>query len=171
MADGEVVDVVSRAQLFRCDDPSAPELNTDPVVQGEGLARVAEQVKWHCVLLAALTLLLLAVVLLPFSLPSWPCPVLSLVRGPLWGRFAPFFMNLLTLGWTFRACGAFFRLRRRLRLGRATVLTLGALRGLRRGVASCHNATDCTTRHGRRPGRAGNVHPIRADPRHTAQDA
>ena len=111
--------VGERFDLFRCDDPSAPELNTDPVVQGEGLARVAEQVKWHCVLLAALTLLLLAVVLLPFSLPSWPCPVLSLVRGPLWGRFAPFFMNLLTLGWTFRACGAFFRLRRRLRKGEA----------------------------------------------------
>ena len=73
--------VGERFDLFRCDDPSAPELNTDPVVQGEGLARVAEQVKWHCVLLAALTLLLLAVVLLPFSLPSWPCPVLSLVRG------------------------------------------------------------------------------------------
>lgn len=94
-------------------DPEAPELHTDPVVQSYTLEQVAKRAKRTCILLTTLTLVMLAVVLLPFFLFS--TPILTwLVESPTSGNLPVILLDLLSTAMTVQAYRSFFRLRRRL---------------------------------------------------------
>ncbi|MBM6884938.1 DUF2812 domain-containing protein [Pseudoflavonifractor phocaeensis] len=97
-------------------DPEAPELHTDPVVQSYALEQVAKRAKRTCILLTALTLVMLAALLLPFFLLS--TPILTwLVESPASGNLPVILLDLLSTAMTVQAYRSFFRLRRRLEEG------------------------------------------------------
>ena len=97
-------------------DPEAPELHTDPVVQSYALEQVANRAKRTCILLTALTLVMLAAVLLPFFLFS--TPILTwLVESPTSGNLLVILLDLLSTAMTVQAYRSFFRLRKRLEEG------------------------------------------------------
>ena len=97
-------------------DPEAPELHTDPVVQSYALEQVAKRVKRTCILLTALTLVMLVLIVLPFFLLSSPI-LYQLVENPVGGNLPVLLLEILSTGMTLRTYGAFFRLRRRLEGG------------------------------------------------------
>ena len=100
--------------LYRNDDPEAPELHTDPVVHSYALDRISRSLR---ILTAVLVLCFvgeLAALLLPYLLSD--APVLLLLNAS--GITALSVLVLfLVLGMEFRSLGSFFRLRRRLREG------------------------------------------------------
>lgn len=97
-------------------DSEAPELHTDPVVQSYALEQVANRAKRTCILLTALTLVMLAAVLLPFFLFS--TPILTwLVESPTSGNLLVILLDLLSTAMTVQAYRSFFRLRKRLEEG------------------------------------------------------
>lgn len=102
--------------LYANRDPDAPELHTDPVVQSYALEQVAKRAKRTCILLTALTLVMLAAVLLPFFLLS--TPILTwLIESPTSGNLFVILLDLLSTAMTIQAYRSFFRLRRRLAEG------------------------------------------------------
>ena len=100
--------------LYRNDDPEAPELHTDPVVHSYALDRISRSLR---ILTAVLVLCFvgeLAVLLLPYLLSD--APVLLLLDVSVIATLS--ILVLLLLLWVeFRSLGSFFRLRRRLRKG------------------------------------------------------
>lgn len=97
-------------------DPEAPELHTDPVVQSYALEQVAKRAKRTCILLTALTLVMLILIFLPFFLLS--APILhQLVENPVGGSLLYLILDILSTSMTIRSYRAFFRLRRRLEEG------------------------------------------------------
>ena len=100
--------------LYRNDDPGAPELHTDPVVHSYALDRVSRSLR---ILTAVLVLCFvgeLAALLLPYLLSD--TPVLLLLDVSVIATLS--ILVLLLLLWVeFRSLGSFFRLRRRLREG------------------------------------------------------
>ena len=100
--------------LYRNDDPEAPELHTDPVVHSYALDRISRSLR---ILTAVLVLCFvgeLAALLLPYLLSD--APVLLLLNAS--GISTLSMLVLLLLLWVeFRSLGSFFRLRRRLREG------------------------------------------------------
>ena len=100
--------------LYRNDDPEAPELHTDPVVHSYALDRISRSLR---ILTAVLVLCFvgeLAVLLLPYLLSE--TPVLLLLDVSVIATLS--ILVLLLLLWVeFRSLGSFFRLRRRLRKG------------------------------------------------------
>ncbi|WP_186564712.1 DUF2812 domain-containing protein [Lawsonibacter celer] len=103
-------------ELYCNPDPTAPELHTDPVVRAYSLDATARILKRYCAVLLILTLVFLAVVLLPYLFFHWP--VLTLVESPLAGNLLPAIMELISLSLSIRAYAAFFRFCRRLRRGK-----------------------------------------------------
>ena len=102
--------------LYVNQDSEAPELHTDPVVQSYALEQVANRAKRTCILLTALTLVMLAAVLLPFFLFS--TPILTwLVESPTSGNLLVILLELLSTAMTVQAYRSFFRLRKRLEEG------------------------------------------------------
>mgnify|MGYP005759868589 CR=1 FL=1 len=102
--------------LYVNQDSEAPELHTDPVVQSYALEQVANRAKRTCILLTALTLVMLAAVLLPFFLFS--TPILTwLVESPTSGNLLVILLDLLSTAMTVQAYRSFFRLRKRLEEG------------------------------------------------------
>ena len=100
--------------LYRNDDPEAPELHTDPVVHSYALDRVSRSLR---ILTAVLVLCFvgeLAALLLPYLLSD--APVLLLLNASSISTLSMLVLFLL-LGVEFRSLGSFFRLRRRLREG------------------------------------------------------
>lgn len=97
-------------------DPEAPELHTDPVVQSYALEQVTKRAKRTCILLTALTLVMLALIFLPFFLLSAPI-LYQLVENPVGGNLLYLVLEILSTSVTIRAYLSFFRLRRRLREG------------------------------------------------------
>ena len=97
-------------------DPEAPELHTDPVVQSYALEQVAKRARRTCILLTALTLVMLAASLLPFFLLSAPT-LTWLVESPTSGNLFVILLDLLSTAMTIQAYLSFFRLRRRLEEG------------------------------------------------------
>lgn len=100
--------------LYRNDDPEAPELHTDPVVHSYALDRISRSLR---ILTAVLVLCFvgeLAVLLLPYLLSD--APVLLLLDVSVIATLS--ILVLFLLLWVeFRSLGSFFRLRRRLRKG------------------------------------------------------
>ena len=100
--------------LYRNDDPEAPELHTDPVVHSYALDRISRSLR---ILTAVLVLCFvgeLAALLLPYLLSE--TPVLLLLDVSVIATLS--ILVLLLLLWVeFRSLGSFFRLRRRLRKG------------------------------------------------------
>lgn len=100
--------------LYRNDDPEAPELHTDPVVHSYALDRISRSLR---ILTAVLVLCFvgeLAALLLPYLLSETPVLLLLDVSGI---STLSILVLLLLLGVEFRSLGSFFRLRRRLREG------------------------------------------------------
>ena len=100
--------------LYRNDDPEAPELHTDPVVHSYALDRISRSLR---ILTAVLVLCFvgeLAALLLPYLLSD--APVLLLLDVSVIATLSILVLFLL-LGVEFRSLGSFFRLRRRLREG------------------------------------------------------
>ena len=100
--------------LYRNDDPEAPELHTDPVVHSYALDRVSRSLR---ILTAVLVLCFvgeLAALLLPYLLSDAPVLLLLDVSGI---STLSILVLLLLLWVEFRSLGSFFRLRRRLRKG------------------------------------------------------
>ena len=100
--------------LYRNDDPEAPELHTDPVVHSYALDRISRSLR---ILTAVLVLCFvgeLAALLLPYLLSD--APVLLLLNASGISTLSMLLLFLL-LGVEFRSLGSFFRLRRRLRKG------------------------------------------------------
>ena len=97
-------------------DPDAPELHTDPVVQSYALEQVAKRAKRTCILLTALTLVMLVLIFLPFFLLSAPI-LYQLVENPVGGSLLYLVLDILSTSMTIRSYRAFFRLRRRLEEG------------------------------------------------------
>ena len=97
-------------------DPDAPELHTDPVVQSYALEQVAKRAKRTCILLTALTLVMLVLIFLPFFLLSAPI-LYQLVENPVGGSLLYLILDILSTSMTIRSYRAFFRLRRRLEEG------------------------------------------------------
>ena len=100
--------------LYRNDDPEAPELHTDPVVHSYALDRVSRSLR---ILTAVLVLCFvgeLAALLLPYLLSETPVLLLLDVSGI---ATLSILVLLLLLWVEFRSLGSFFRLRRRLREG------------------------------------------------------
>lgn len=97
-------------------DPEAPELHTDPVVQSYALEQVTKRAKRACILLTILTLVMLALIFLPFFLLSAPI-LYQLVENPVGGNLLYLVLEILSTSVTIRAYLSFFRLRRRLREG------------------------------------------------------
>ena len=100
--------------LYRNDDPEAPELHTDPVVHSYALDRISRSLR---ILTAVLVLCFvgeLAALLLPYLLSD--APVLLLLNASGISTLSMLLLFLL-LGVEFRSLGSFFRLRRRLREG------------------------------------------------------
>ena len=100
--------------LYRNDDPEAPELHTDPVVHSYALDRISRSLR---ILTAVLVLCFvgeLAALLLPYLLSD--APVLLLLNASSISTLSMLLLFLL-LGVEFRSLGSFFRLRRRLREG------------------------------------------------------
>ena len=100
--------------LYRNDDPEAPELHTDPVVHSYALDRISRSLR---ILTAVLVLCFvgeLAALLLPYLLSDTPVLLLLDVSGI---STLSMLVLLLLLGVEFRSLGSFFRLRRRLREG------------------------------------------------------
>ena len=100
--------------LYRNDDPEAPELHTDPVVHSYALDRISRSLR---ILTAVLVLCFvgeLAVLLLPYLLSDAPVLLLLDVSGI---STLSILVLLLLLWVEFRSLGSFFRLRRRLREG------------------------------------------------------
>ena len=100
--------------LYRNDDPEAPELHTDPVVHSYALDRISRSLR---ILTAVLVLCFvgeLAALLLPYLLSD--APVLLLLNASGISTLSILLLFLL-LGVEFRSLGSFFRLRRRLREG------------------------------------------------------
>lgn len=85
---------VKGLRLWRCDDPAAPELDTDPVMQAEGCQQLIRQMFWRQLFPSALLfLLLLAVLYRTFLTPGFP--LLNLLYTT---RFAYFPLMVLLLG-------------------------------------------------------------------------
>ena len=100
--------------LYRNDDPEAPELHTDPVVHSYALDRISRSLR---ILTAVLVLCFvgeLAALLLPYLLSDAPVLLLLDVSGI---STLSILVLLLLLWVEFRSLGSFFRLRRRLREG------------------------------------------------------
>ena len=100
--------------LYRNDDPEAPELHTDPVVHSYALDRISRSLR---ILTAVLVLCFvgeLAALLLPYLLSETPVLLLLDVSGI---STLSILVLFLLLGVEFRSLGSFFRLRRRLREG------------------------------------------------------
>ena len=100
--------------LYRNDDPEAPELHTDPVVHSYALDRISRSLR---ILTAVLVLCFvgeLAALLLPYLLSDAPVLLLLNASGITTLSVLVLF---LVLGMEFRSLGSFFRLRRRLREG------------------------------------------------------
>ena len=100
--------------LYRNDDPEAPELHTDPVVHSYALDRISRSLR---ILTAVLVLCFvgeLAALLLPYLLSDAPVLLLLNVSGI---STLSMLVLFLLLGVEFRSLGSFFRLRRRLREG------------------------------------------------------
>ena len=100
--------------LYRNDDPEAPELHTDPVVHSYALDRISRSLR---ILTAVLVLCFvgeLAALLLPYLLSDAPVLLLLDVSGI---STLSILVLLLLLWVEFRSLGSFFRLRRRLRKG------------------------------------------------------
>ena len=100
--------------LYRNDDPEAPELHTDPVVHSYALDRISRSLR---ILTAVLVLCFvgeLAALLLPYLLSETPVLLLLDVSGI---STLSMLVLLLLLWVEFRSLGSFFRLRRRLREG------------------------------------------------------
>ena len=100
--------------LYRNDDPEAPELHTDPVVHSYALDRISRSLR---ILTAVLVLCFvgeLAALLLPYLLSETPVLLLLDVSGI---ATLSILVLLLLLWMEFRSLGSFFRLRRRLREG------------------------------------------------------
>ena len=100
--------------LYRNDDPEAPELHTDPVVHSYALDRISRSLR---ILTAVLVLCFvgeLAALLLPYLLSETPVLLLLDVSGI---STLSILVLLLLLWVEFRSLGSFFRLRRRLRKG------------------------------------------------------
>lgn len=100
--------------LYRNDDPEAPELHTDPVVHSYALDRISRSLR---ILTAVLVLCFvgeLAALLLPYLLSETPVLLLLDVSGI---ATLSILVLLLLLWVEFRSLGSFFRLRRRLRKG------------------------------------------------------
>ena len=100
--------------LYRNDDPEAPELHTDPVVHSYALDRISRSLR---ILTAVLVLCLvgeLAALLLPYLLSDTPVRLLLNASGI---TALSVLVLFLVLGMEFRSLGSFFRLRRRLREG------------------------------------------------------
>lgn len=100
--------------LYRNDDPEAPELHTDPVVHSYALDRVSRSLR---ILTAVLVLCFvgeLAALLLPYLLSETPVRLLLNASGI---TALSVLVLFLVLGMEFRSLGSFFRLRRRLREG------------------------------------------------------
>ena len=100
--------------LYRNDDPEAPELHTDPVVHSYALDRISRSLR---ILTAVLVLCFvgeLAALLLPYLLSDAPVLLLLDVSGI---STLSMLVLFLLLGVEFRSLGSFFRLRRRLREG------------------------------------------------------
>ena len=100
--------------LYRNDDPEAPELHTDPVVHSYALDRISRSLR---ILTAVLVLCFvgeLAALLLPYLLSETPVLLLLDVSGI---STLSMLVLFLLLGVEFRSLGSFFRLRRRLREG------------------------------------------------------
>ena len=100
--------------LYRNDDPEAPELHTDPVVHSYALDRVSRSLR---ILTAVLVLCFvgeLAALLLPYLLSDTPVRLLLNASGI---TALSVLVLFLVLGMEFRSLGSFFRLRRRLREG------------------------------------------------------
>ena len=100
--------------LYRNDDPEAPELHTDPVVHSYALDRISRSLR---ILTAVLVLCFvgeLAALLLPYLLSETPVLLLLDVSGI---ATLSILVLLLLLWVEFRSLGSFFRLRRRLREG------------------------------------------------------
>ena len=112
---GEFVCQVGRwFDLYRNDDPEAPELHTDPVVHSYALDRISRSLR---ILTAVLVLCFvgeLAALLLPYLLSETPVLLLLDVSGI---ATLSILVLLLLLWVEFRSLGSFFRLRRRLREG------------------------------------------------------
>ena len=100
--------------LYRNDDPEAPELHTDPVVHSYALDRISRSLR---ILTAVLVLCFvgeLAALLLPYLLSDTPVRLLLNASGI---TALSVLVLFLVLGMEFRSLGSFFRLRRRLREG------------------------------------------------------
>ena len=100
--------------LYRNDDPEAPELHTDPVVHSYALDRISRSLR---ILTAVLVLCFvgeLAALLLPYLLSDTPVRLLLNASGITALSVLVLFLGL---GVEFRILVSFFRLRRRLREG------------------------------------------------------
>lgn len=100
--------------LYRNNDPEAPELHTDPVVHSYALDRLAGPLRLLTIVLAACFAGMLAVLLLPYLHSDTPVLLLLDISGITALCMLVFFLMLVV---EFRGLGSFFRLRRRLREG------------------------------------------------------
>lgn len=101
-------------ELYRNDDPEAPELHTDPVVHSYALDRVSRSLR---ILTAVLVLCFvgeLAALLLPYLLSDTPVRLLLDASGI---TALSALVLLLLLGVEFRGLASFFHLRKSLREG------------------------------------------------------
>ena len=97
--------------LYANSDPEAPELHTDPVVQSYALDLLARRLRRHCILLAAVTLLL--AVLVALALTHFPILNYLVDSANARNLFLPLF-DLLILITALRTYHSFFRLRRQM---------------------------------------------------------
>ena len=99
--------------LYRNDDPEAPELHTDPVVRGYGLDKLAKQLRWRYLVV----LLCMAGMLVPAIWPlTWDEPVLSLISSSN-TLYLGLLMEFIVIYLSIRYFSSFFALRRRLKAG------------------------------------------------------
>lgn len=102
--------------VYVCEDPTAPELHTDPVTQSYTLDKIARKMRWELALLVGSVLFLLAVIY--YGVRTDTFSVLALTERSAVVLFLPaFFLQLALLPFYLRRCLRLLALRRRLKAG------------------------------------------------------
>lgn len=114
--------------LYRCDDPDAPELHTDPLTQSMTLELLEQSIRRNVSLCTPLFLLGIGMILAGF-LGGRP-PVLQLVESSAsFSMLVSLLLDLIVLVWLLLQCRRFCRLRRSLREGNPMEHRTGRFRG------------------------------------------
>ena len=99
--------------IWRCDDPSAPELDTDPVVQSMGYGYLERKMRRHLLWLPAILLVCLGICVLPWFWGAGDMPLVDQLDHALPGE--ALFWPLMLTGTIFIELLDAFRMRRLLR--------------------------------------------------------